>query len=125
MSAKIRILIVDDRAEIRQSLTNLLYFEEDMTVVGEAQNGQEALTRTDELTPDVILMDIEMPVMGGLDATRQIKAIYPLITIIVVSSESRYEKAALAAGATAFLRKPPLADHLTREIRRPFRPALP
>ena len=122
MSAEIRILIVDDRAEIRQSLTNLLYFEDDMTVVGEAQNGQEALSNTAKLSPNVILMDIEMPLMDGLEATRQIKATYPNMTVIVISSESRYEKAALAAGATAFLRKPPLGDQLTREIRRPFRP---
>ena len=122
MSDKIRVLIVDDQAAMRQALVNALYFEDNITVVGTAQDGQEAITKTEELRPDVILMDIEMPRMDGLEATRQIKQKRPTIKIIVVSSENRYKNVAIEAGASSFLLKPVETAELIDNIVKTSRP---
>jgi YesN/AraC family two-component response regulator len=71
--AKIRILIVDDRAQVRQGLRTILQLSEGFEVIGEACNGLEAIRAAELLQPEVVLMDLEMPVLGGLEATRRIK----------------------------------------------------
>jgi pilus assembly protein CpaE len=103
---KYRVLIVDDKPEMRKAFSNLLYFEEELTVVGTAEDGADAVKKVQELEPDVILMDVEMPVMDGITATRQIKTERPSAIIVAVSSELRYKANALQAGASAFLTKP-------------------
>ena len=103
---KYRVLIVDDKPEMRKAFSNLLYFEEELTVVGTAEDGADAVKKVEELEPDVILMDVEMPVMDGITATRQIKSQRPSAIIVAVSSELRYKANALQAGAIAFLTKP-------------------
>lgn len=103
---KLRVLIVDDKAEMRQAFSNLLYFEENLKVVGTATDGADALEKFRELKPDVILMDIEMPVMDGIAATQAIRKEASRPIIIAVSSETRYRTRALDAGANAFLLKP-------------------
>jgi CheY-like chemotaxis protein len=101
-----RVLIVDDKPEMRLALSNLLYFEKNLTVVGTAEDGAEAVKKAQEVEPDVILMDIEMPVMDGIAATRQIKRDRPATIVIAISSEMRHKSAALQAGAVAFFTKP-------------------
>ncbi len=112
-----RVLIVDDKPEMRRAFTNLLYFEEDFTVSGTAEDGAEAVKKAQELAPDIIIMDIEMPVLDGIAATRQIKQNQPTTLIVAVSSEIRHKTRALEAGANAFLTKPFTAEDLIATIR--------
>ena len=79
----INILLVDDQNLIRQGLKALLELEPDLKIVGEAENGQIALDRVKELTPDVVLMDIRMPVMDGVTATKEICQQFPHVNILV------------------------------------------
>ncbi|HEX2911791.1 MAG TPA: response regulator [Chloroflexia bacterium] len=118
ISSKTRVLIVDDKAEMRHVFENMLYFEDDLLVVGAAENGQEAIEKTQELVPDVILMDVEMPVLDGIQATQQIRKNYPGIVIINVSSEMRHKSLAIMAGAADYLLKPFSTDEVIEAIHR-------
>lgn len=100
-----RVLIVDDTARARKSMKALLEVWHPLGEVREATKGTEALQITEEFQPDVILMDARMPGMGGLEATRLIKAKWPQIKIIVLSVFMEYQPLALAAGADAFISK--------------------
>ncbi len=105
--AKIRILIVDDMAQVRQGLSTILQLADDFEVVGEACNGLEAIRAAEEVRPDVILMDLAMPVLGGLEATRRIKKQRPEIGVVILTihgSEEVREQAA-RAGSDAFIEK--------------------
>ena len=82
---RISILIVDDIASVRQSLRTILQLSEGFEVVGEARNGLEAVSAAESLRPQVILMDLEMPVLGGLEATRRIKEQQPEMGIVILS----------------------------------------
>ncbi len=82
---KIRVLIADDHAVVRAGIRLLLESQTDMEVVGEAQNGRESLTQAQKLKPDVILMDITMPDMGGVEATQAIKEAYPQAQILALT----------------------------------------
>jgi pilus assembly protein CpaE len=117
---KIRVLIVDDIAETRENVRKLLQFESDIEVVGAARSGREAIDLSKELTPDVVLMDINMPDMDGITATEKIKKIisYSQIVILSVQSDPNYMRRAMLAGARDFLAKPPTVDELTSAIRR-------
>jgi DNA-binding NarL/FixJ family response regulator len=101
----IQILIVDDQPRARQGLRALLSTVPQVKGIREASNGQEALQIAIESEPDVVLMDVVMPTMDGLEATRQIKAQHPAIKVIVLSMYGDYQEKARAAGADAFVTK--------------------
>jgi pilus assembly protein CpaE len=119
-SMKIRVLVVDDIAETRENIRRLLQFEGDMEVVGAARTGREAIELAQETKPDVILMDINMPDMDGIQATEAIRKKIPYAQIIILSvqNDPNYMRRAMLAGARDFITKPPLIDELTAAIRR-------
>lgn len=108
MAEKIRVLIADDVEETRKNIKTLLEFEERIEVVGEAANGDEAIKVADEVKPNLILMDINMPVMDGLRATEKITMHYPDIVVVIMSvqGEQEYLKKAMLCGAKEYLIKP-------------------
>ena len=105
MNSKLRVLVVDDLEANRQGVIALLEFEPDIEVILEAANGQEAVQLAGDEQPDVILMDVRMPVMDGVEATRQIKARWPQTKIIILTMYPSNKAEALAAGADRFLLK--------------------
>jgi pilus assembly protein CpaE len=118
LAEQIRVLIVDDIAETRANLCKLLQFDEDVAVVGEASDGEEAVLRAHELNPDLVLMDLNMPVLDGIEATKRISLELPQIGIIILSvqGEQEYLRKAMAAGARDYLVKPPGSDDLINTI---------
>ena len=116
---KIRILIVDDHHSFREVLKALLALQTDMEVVGEAQNGQEAIVLSRELRPDVILMDVKMPVMDGVEATHRILAETPDMKILALSiySDDGFVKDIMRAGALRYILKGDDFEELTAAIR--------
>lgn len=115
----ITVLLVDDIPETREGVKKLLSFERDLKVVGTASTGREAIALARELTPDVIIMDINMPDMDGLVATTQIINSAPRARVIIMSAQDdpRYVRQAMLAGAKAFVAKPPSSDELYNTIR--------
>lgn len=118
MSA-IRVLIVDDQALFREALHTLLSVQPAIEVVGEAENGQEALRLVGQHQPDVVLMDLQMPVMDGVAATRRIQAEYPSARVIVLTTfdDDDYVFEGLRAGAIGYLLKDVSAQKLVEAIR--------
>jgi len=116
---KIRVLIVDDHTILRQGVKALLDNQEGIQVVGEAPDGREALKITDEVKPDVILMDIAMPGLNGLEATRRIKNKHPQIKILVLTmyTNEEYISQILKAGADGYLVKETAYDDLVSAIK--------
>ena len=117
---KIRVLIVDDVSETRENVRKLLQFESDVDVVGVARTGKEAIQLSQELNPDVVLMDINMPDMDGITATEAIRAKQPAVQVVILSvqSDQNYMRRAMLVGARDFLTKPPMGDELISAIRR-------
>ena len=117
---KIKVLIVDDIAETRENIRKLLQFEIDVEVVGAARTGREAISMAKELSPDVILMDINMPDMDGITATEKIRSEISWVQIVILSvqGDPNYMRRAMLAGARDFLTKPPNIDELISAIRR-------
>ena len=115
----IRLLLVDDHAVVRRGLRGFLELLKDFDVVGEAENGREGVAAADRLLPDVILMDLLMPEMGGLEAIAAIKQAHPEIEIVAVTSFIEEEKvtAALEAGASGYLLKDAEAEEVAQAIR--------
>jgi len=107
MTRTIRILVADDHVVVRQGIRALLATEPDIEVVGEAENGREAVAETDRLQPDVILMDLVMPEMDGIEAIRRITAQQPEARILVLTSFAADDKVfpAIKAGALGYLLK--------------------
>jgi len=103
----IRILIVDDHSIVREGLRALIERQAHMEVVGEAENGQEAVSLAEELEPDLVVMDINMPGLNGIDATRKIRGMLPESKVIALSMHTgkRYVTEVLRAGASGFLLK--------------------
>ena len=101
------ILIADDSIFIRDALCNLFQREEDFDVCGKAENGKEAVEKAQELSPDLILLDLSMPVMNGLEAARDLKRVMPGVPIIIYSaySDSATEKQARSAVVSALISK--------------------
>ena len=119
MADQIRVLVVDDIPETRDHLTKLLGFESDIDVVGSAASGREALDMASRLSPDVILMDINMPDMDGIAATEQLSSAVPAAAVVMMSvqGEADYLRRSMLAGAREFLVKPFSSDELTASIR--------
>ena len=115
----IKIVIVDDHPMMRQALKAALEAETDMEIVGEAANGEAALTMLDVIQPDVVLMDLLMPKMDGLQAIAQIRQKYPQIRTLVLSSDSEAEKVlkAVQLGALGYLTKAAQRDEIVRAVR--------
>jgi DNA-binding NarL/FixJ family response regulator/class 3 adenylate cyclase len=115
----IRVLLVDDHAVVRRGLRGFLELLKDFDVVGEAENGREGVAAADRLVPDVILMDLLMPEMGGLEAIAAIKQAHPEIEIVAVTSFIEEEKVttALEAGASGYLLKDAEAEEVAQAIR--------
>ena len=101
------VLVVDDNAAIRQALCRLFTSEADFDVCGEAENGRDAIERAQVLPPDLIVMDLSMPVMNGIDATRTLKTLMPTVPVIVFSeySDAFSEEEARSAGISALVSK--------------------
>ena len=123
MTEKIKLLLVDDHTVVRLGLKSYFATTPDIEVIGEAGNGAEAITRVQQLQPDVVLMDLLMPGMDGVEATRQIKAILPSTEIIVLTSYHEDENIfpAIRAGALSYLLKDIDPDDLSGAIRRAAR----
>lgn len=103
----LQVLIVDDRAVVRSEMRNLLELVGSIRVVGEAENGWEAVQMAKVLQPDIVLMDLEMPGLDGFEATRQIKTqrLAPVVIVFTVYSSAFYQQKAKEAGADAFIVK--------------------
>jgi DNA-binding NarL/FixJ family response regulator len=116
---KIAILLVDDHTVVRQGLRALLSAEEDMEVVGEAENGRTAVTLAKKTTPDVVVMDVAMPLLNGLEATRQILKMLSSTKVLVLTSYGDDECVSqlMDAGASGYLIKQTAANDLIRAIR--------
>jgi two-component system response regulator NreC len=119
MSDQIRLLLADDHAVVRSGLRMLLEAQPDMTIIGEAETGQEAIRRVAELSPDVVLMDIEMPGMNGIEATRRIKANAPASAVLALTmyEDDQYFFEMLRAGASGYVPKRAAPDELVSAIR--------
>lgn len=115
----IRILLVDDHTVVRRGLRLAFDLEDDLEVVGEAANGQEAVERVAELAPDVVVMDLLMPVMNGVDATRAIRRDHPEVEVVALTSvlEDRLVIDVVEAGASGYLLKETRPDELFEAVR--------
>ncbi len=122
-TASIRVLIADDHAIVRKGIRALLSEAGGFEIVGEADNGQEAVLRTQETQPDVVLMDLLMPGVDGIEATRQITSRQPKSRILVLTSFAADNKVfpAIKAGASGYLLKDSSPDELVRAIRQVHR----
>ncbi len=122
MADQIRVLIVDDIQETRDHLTKLLGFEADIEVVGAAASGREAIELAGKLSPDVVLMDINMPDMDGIAATEHLASEVPAAAVVMMSvqGEADYLRRSMLAGAREFLVKPFSSDELTSSIRQVY-----
>lgn len=116
---KISVLLVDDHAVVRQGLRALLSQEEDIEVVGEAENGRQAVQVAGKMMPDVVVMDVVMPLLNGLEGTRQILKNHPGIKVLVLSSYSDedYVQQLTEAGVSGYVVKQSAADNLLLAIR--------
>jgi NarL family two-component system response regulator LiaR len=115
----IRILLVDDHTMVRRGLATFLAVFDDLILAGEAENGEEAIQRCAELLPDIVLMDLVMPGMDGVSATRAIRQKFPQVQVLALTSfkEGDLIQKALEAGAIGYLLKNVSSDDLARAIR--------
>ena len=120
---RIKVLIADDHRVVREGLAAILKTKENIVVVGEAQDGQEAVEKASSLMPDVILMDVSMPRMSGVEATRQIKRTFPHVGIIALTmyDEQQYIFDLVRAGATGYLLKDTDSAQIVAAIRAVYR----
>lgn len=116
---RIRILLADDHTLLREGIRSLLEDQPDMAVVGEAEDGREVVHLAGELKPDIVLMDIAMPLLNGLEATRQIKRDHPRIVVLVLTmhDNEEYVRQVLSAGASGYVLKRSAASELVAAIR--------
>lgn len=117
--SSISVLLAEDHVITRQGIRRLIEDESDLTVIGEASDGEEAVQMVTELKPDVVIMDIAMPKLNGIEATRQVKLIHPRTGVLILSAydDDEYVFALLKAGAAGYLLKNVSGDELTRAIR--------
>jgi len=129
----IKVLLAEDHTIVRKGLCSILADESDIEVVGEAENGRDALEKVERLQPDVVLMDISMPVLNGLEATRRIKKQFPDIKILILTmyTNEEYLLQILRSGASGYLLKQGAVNELVTAIRSAyegasfFSPAIP
>lgn len=116
---RVRVLLVDDHTVVRRGLRLAFDLEHDLEVVGEAANGQEALAKVAELQPDVVVMDLLMPVMNGVDATRAIRRDFPEVEVVALTSvlEDRLVIDVVEAGASGYMLKETRPDELFEAVR--------
>ena len=116
---RITVLLAEDHALVRVGFRALLEHERDIEVVGEAETGRQAVQLTRKLRPAVVVMDIAMPLLNGLEATRQIRRDFPATRVLILSaySDDAYVEQAIALGAAGFFLKQTSSDHLARAIR--------
>ncbi|CAG0946317.1 partial Transcriptional regulatory protein DegU, partial [Anaerolineae bacterium] len=119
---KIHVLIVDDISETRENVKKLLFFEDDVEIVGMASNGREGVELALKLQPDIVLMDINMPEMDGIAASEAISRQVPASQVVMMSvqGESDYLRRSMLAGAREFLIKPFSGDELVNSIHRVY-----
>lgn len=117
MNKKIRILIVDDSLSFRMGMRALLEIQPDMQEVGMAPNGHKAMEMADELQPDLVLLDAQMPDLTGIEVTRMIKSRWPNVKVILMTMYSDYRSKSIEAGADAFLTKGIPPEHILALIR--------
>ncbi len=116
---KIRIVLADDHSVVRQGFRRILEAQPDMEIVGEASNGREALEEVANLTPDVVVMDVAMPELNGIEATRRIKEATPRTRVLALSmhKDSVYVREILRAGARGYLLKDAVDEDLIAAVR--------
>jgi DNA-binding NarL/FixJ family response regulator len=121
--AKIRVVVADDHAIVRDGICALLALTGDIEAVGVATNGKEALELVAKISPDIVLMDIVMPIMDGLEATRRIRKQFPQIKVIVLTQyeDREYVLPVIEAGASGFISKIAASSELTSAIRSVYR----
>ncbi|MBW2411252.1 MAG: response regulator transcription factor [Deltaproteobacteria bacterium] len=114
----IKIFLADDHTIVRQGLAKLLEAEPNFKVIGEAEDGREAINRVQQLLPDVVIMDIAMPMLNGIEATRQIKKMLPQIKIIILSmhSHDRYISELISLGASGYLLKDASGGEIVKAV---------
>ena len=115
----IRVLLADDHKIVRQGLRGLLEKQEDVEVVGEAEDGRTTLKLVEQVAPDIVIMDVSMPDLNGIEATRQIAAKYPSVKVIGLSmyADRRFIKGMLNAGASGYLPKDCAFEELVKAVR--------
>jgi NarL family two-component system response regulator LiaR len=120
MTESISVLLVDDHSVVRQGVRAFLVTQPDITVVGEAASGEEAIKLTEQYVPDVILMDLIMPNMDGVEATRRVKQVSPRSQVVVLTSyhEDEHILPALKAGALSYILKDVSAEELASAVRK-------
>lgn len=118
-TVKVRIMIADDHPLIRQALRNVIEKEPDFEVIAEAGNGEEAVKLSGELSPDVVIMDIAMPILNGVEATKQIKILYPKVSILILTVHTDIESifSILQAGASGYLTKTVFGNEIIHTLR--------
>jgi DNA-binding NarL/FixJ family response regulator len=116
---KIKVLVVDDHAMMRDGIRALLALQEDIEIVGEAEEGREAVKKTEELMPNVIIMDIAMPGLDGLEATRRITRKNPMVKVLVLTQHDKreYVLSSIKAGARGYVPKRAVGSDLLSAIR--------
>jgi two-component system response regulator NreC len=120
---EIKVLIVDDHALFREGIRSLLKGYDDINIIGEATQGMEAIEKVHQMSPHIVLMDIAMPVMGGLEATRRIQKEAPLVKVLVLTQyeDSEYVLSLIKAGAKGYIAKTVTAAELVSAIRTVYR----
>ncbi len=123
MAEKIRVILADDHALVRQGIRQFMEEAEDIVVVAEAANGEEAVRLVEEHRPDVAVLDIQMPVITGIEATRQIKARFPDVRVLILTAydEDPYVFALIQAGANGYILKSADAEELLQAVRKVYR----
>ena len=119
MVSPIRVLLADDHVMLRQGTAELLHREPDIEVVGEAANGEEAVELAGQLRPDIVVMDVRMPVLSGIEATRRIRSSLPAVQVLVLTAhdDDQYIFSLLQAGASGYLLKSAPIGDLIKAVR--------
>ncbi len=120
MEKDIRVLVIDDHQVVREGLRHLLGQEEDIEIVGQGSNREEALFQVEILSPDIVLMDIKMPGINGIELTRQVMQKYPSCKVIMLTLYDEYLNQAMEAGAKGYLLKDIKREELAQAIRQVY-----